>query len=454
MNSITFKETLMQALHKAAEYFNAGSTPDDAVAKSASEYNFNVDQTSRLVETFNTARTIYHYKTAADRSSEFRLANKDGVLAIMYAKEPEAKAATAPDYSQYDQKEQNYRQDTVLDARGFPELKFAAHDFLDSTIDTQAVKAMTILNVQRDLAETARHEANTFAIKAAEILSEVAADLRRGYIEDCVARYSRLCAACKEPVMAKLAEHMPSHIKAQPVDGLVDDRDLQEYVTRIKDAAWHTQVESEMLAVAGQLHKEADQFEREFFELLCFLPQKKAESLGDLVSPGFFKRAKGDAGIGGISGGGGVGSMLGSLMAPAETPMLDKAITQSAGSAGRPLTAALINSPTKQENKQLSERLRNVQRQLILEELMSNDPVLSEAEPNKVITAYQSLMHMAPEVSTNKEVVRAILRSATQSVAISPYDASTWAQLEKTMKEVTGGLPRQPTLMQPQEVRK
>jgi hypothetical protein len=294
--SDNFKDTLMQALHTSAKYFNAGLTPDESVAKTAQELNFNLDQTHRLVETFNTARTIFHYKTAADRSATFPLSDKDAVTQLMFNEPAKAKAASTQDYSVYKARELDYTGDTVLGRDGLQIMKAAEQSvqFDDTNLETQSQKAMQLIHIQRDLAETARGEANTWACKAGQLLSKLARDLSVGYIENCVDRYSRLKIACKDyPAINKLAECMPKHIQAQPIQGLVDDRDLTSYAAILKEAGDTMLVESEMLAISDQLNKEASAFEREFMELLSLiLPQKKAESLGDLVSPDFFKSAQ------------------------------------------------------------------------------------------------------------------------------------------------------------------
>ena len=84
----------------------------------------------------------------------------------------------------------------------------------------------------------------------------------------------------------------------------------------------------------------------------------------------------------------------------------------------------------------MTERLKNTQRQILLQDLMVNDPMISEAAPDQVAQTYEAVMQMAPEVTTNKEVMRAILRQAIHSVAISPYDAKDWLELEKVIQDV------------------
>ena len=63
----------------------------------------------------------------------------------------------------------------------------------------------------------------------------------------------------------------------------------------------------------------------------------------------------------------------------------------------------------------------------------ANDPILSEADPKALSTAYELLANSAPEASLNKEVARAILRQSVNSVAVSPFDAKQWADLDNVL---------------------
>jgi hypothetical protein len=99
-----------------------------------------------------------------------------------------------------------------------------------------------------------------------------------------------------------------------------------------------------------------------------------------------------------------------------------------------------------QENKDLSETMHNFRRKMLLEDLIVNDPVLAEEDPDTVINAYRNLMDLAPEVSLNREVVRAILRQSVHSSAISPYDAKSFVDLEEALKSVRGTMPPRETV--------
>ena len=96
---------------------------------------------------------------------------------------------------------------------------------------------------------------------------------------------------------------------------------------------------------------------------------------------------------------------------------------------------------TRSQNKAITERLKNQQREVILHDLMMNDPYLAEADPQRIASTYQAMWQIAPEASLNKEVVRSVLRQGVHTPAVTPYDAAGWADLEKTIREVQGTLP-------------
>lgn len=51
---------------------------------------------------------------------------------------------------------------------------------------------------------------------------------------------------------------------------------------------------------------------------------------------------------------------------------------------------------------------------------------------------FNAILQLAPEMASNKEVVRAVLRQTVHSVAVSPYDAEIWTKLEKNLQNIRG----------------
>lgn len=458
-----FKENLMVALHDAVRNFNESGDPNASVVKSAIAHDFNTDQTSRLLETFNTARTIYHYKTAADRTSQFQLADATVVIPELYkASKAEEKKSTfaLSDYSDYDIQEADYTSGMVIEkAAGVQEMEQSEPvDHADTNLDAQSNQAYRIINVTRDLAKTARDEANASATAASIILSKLAQALKLGYDDAVLSRYSNIVNGYSDhnrlgPVVTKLAEHMPAWVKKATVelkDEVIDDRGLEPYIEAMTNAAEMMEVEAEMLAVADQMEKEADTFEAEWLSIvLPTFPESKAASVVDLIvtdrlqksaqTTTTSKRETVD-----------LFGMPKTITTNSETkPMLGEAITSGIGKGVETNLADLVSGlgtafsePREAANKKLSDRLKNTQRQIMLEELMTTDPVLSTESPETVANAYRAVLSLAPDVASNKEVVRAILRQAVHSVAISPYEAESWTGLEKNIRQLTGKMPQ------------
>jgi hypothetical protein len=465
----------MGALHTAVGTFNDGTDPNTAVVKAARAHDFNAEQTTRLVETFNTARTIYHYKSATDRTAEFDLADPALVIPELFKPVEQAKqAAVNHDYSSYDMPEAHYEDGLEIKDAGVRDVDLGGvTEHMDTNLDTQGARAMRTLHVQRDLAKTARDESRIAGTKAAQIFNKVAAEISRGYSEECQDQYNRLMSGyCTEasdgmkdrwgPVMSKLSEFVPDWMSdAQQgikLGSVIDDRDLGPYTDQLKEAKSWMEAEAEMLAVAGQLDKEADEFEREWMEAVApILPRQQESTIADFLNPSLRKAAQ----AGPTSGTQPVNVNITQRMPQMHQPSPSRPapakggggndfmgkIVQDAVSEGlkRPLAGAvesgiegMLASPTESENVALSDRLKNVQRQIMLEDLMTNDPVLSDESPDTVAQAYQTILGIAPELASNKEVVRAILRQAVHSVAISPYEAQVWTDLEKNIRNLAG----------------
>ena len=458
-----FKDRLTTALHDSVQYFNDSQDPNAAVQKAAELHDFNAEQTARLIETFNTARTLYHFKTADDRTASFALADRDVVLPRLFEVRPAEKVAEAlPDYGWYDQVVPDYHTDTVKQADTVVEL-----DNGTPSIDELNRQAIRYIAEMRDMSKTAADEARGAATNSAWALQKLASQLCSGYVDQAVDRYARLvCCAASEPALAplatKLAEFMApgyrdtdAQLRTVKQASVVDDSDLGPSFELLKEASQWLDIETEMLAISNQLEKEANDFEREY-----------AEALGHTFqvddSPAALIRTTKVAGEGG--GGGGTKiekkfqgidllgepytgtTVSGSGAKKTDQTGIVQGIADSAiAGAQKPIGDFLnvgidraFTAPRERENKALSERLKNVQRGIMLQDLMTNDPVLSEEEPATVANAYNALLQLAPDVAANREIVRSILRQTVTSVAVSPYDADLWTKLEQNLRGLQG----------------
>lgn len=107
MNNLSKKdeEQAMAALKSAVELANDGMEPSEALAKAAEDAQLPPQMTQRLVEAFNTSKTLSHFKKASgsDKAKSFAIADPGSVLGKLFPENPETpqtKAAGAlhPDY--------------------------------------------------------------------------------------------------------------------------------------------------------------------------------------------------------------------------------------------------------------------------------------------------------------------------------------------------------------------
>ena len=76
-------------------------------------------------------------------------------------------------------------------------------------------------------------------------------------------------------------------------------------------------------------------------------------------------------------------------------------------------------------------RLANIERKMVIQELIATDPILKRISPQKILQAYEQIVRLAPQVARQKDVVRAILRQLVHSSAMEPFTADQLVKLDK-----------------------
>jgi hypothetical protein len=463
----TFKSELMDALHTAVDNYNHNPDPTLAVVKAARDHHFNMEQARRLTETFNTARTLYQYEKG-EKTAHFPLADSSAVVLQLFKHEaPAEKAADFPDYAEYSQPETLAKAGSLVpDNPGELPLSNAS-PVEGMTVDSRGHILFREVRTKRALAEQAA-AAGRMAYMGVDAEFFKVADWLRGMEYDkAVQTYELLKAALQDdatygPVVQRMHAWMPNFLqpfdKRADVKGIVDDRPLRLGIEAVKTAQKLMEESCSLTAVGQQLEKEANDMEQAFVQLTTadapvvkeadalasFFPKRAQRDVTESVvqtysdlpfvdsSPTLKTERKTTTG----------GSTPAAPRGPSD---LDKVLLKGVETlTGRTLDNsfnwydAARKRPMVAENAKMTERLRNVQRQVLLQDLAVNDPIISEADPQTLQNTYSAVMQLAPEVSTNKEVMRAILRHAVHSVAISPFDASSWVELEKVIQDVQG----------------
>lgn len=84
---------IVEAVKVAADLVGTGKTPTEAIVKAAGDIKANEHVLQRMVEAYNTAATLAHLKTAAEKSSSFPLADYDAAKKALFPEGKEALAA-------------------------------------------------------------------------------------------------------------------------------------------------------------------------------------------------------------------------------------------------------------------------------------------------------------------------------------------------------------------------
>jgi len=474
MIDTTFQDKLMSALKDAVGSYNEGVNPTEAVIKSAQQHSFNMDQTQRLVETFNTARTIHHFRKNAQSDSkakDFELADGEKVVLALFDKQEVKEAYTLKD--NYFKAPKNYNNPDFE----LPPIKTA--DFVDTDLNTQIIRAQKYIRSTEQLMKEASDQASTAVNQADLILDSVVTLLKKGTVDICKDRANRLCWSLvgnnniSPHILGELNSKLPAYMIATydelaKFGAVIDDRDLNSYKVSIKEANDLYKTAMDLMVQHYNLNLDLNKFKDEFNKMA-------GEGKGSCLENFFLKRSAQPVDLSGINNPDEpvqqpeqtsqvsqpvdnkqgpynkrknedksqqkvIASNKG-LMGELGSGMLSGALNIS-GKKMEGVISDLFSSQTLEDNKRISGRLNNLQRTTILQDLIINDPVISEVDPKVTAQAYNTIMELAPEVSLSKEVVRAILRQSVHALATSPFDATQWVELEKKIKEVKGTLPQ------------
>lgn len=445
---MSFKEQLKnEMLPKAVEYYNSGMDINSSIVKTAQDFKLNLDQTDRLMETMNTARVIAHYeKNASDRTANCDIADKDTIRKMLYADKPQEKSAgvvsgsTWGDYSMYMESETDYRRRDKMSkvaASKTPAPEKSGYT-VPQLIDKVA-KHSRDLESQRRFADERVAMAHDYI---ATELSKLAHSLSMGYEPE--RRYAIFKAACikscpnvvksiDSEISKQIIKDASEHFKTIRRANVIDTSSVEDECK----AAVVIEADLKKVAELENLASGCAKRENEVKGLI-----RKVASINKMAGPGggknpggkdsddkgekSSKKPKSDPWLGGA------GKTLSAAIPKA--PDSAKAIYGYLnGSALTPEKIDEAMSADKHKGTELKDYVNNMRRSTIITELYNDDPVLSEASPEEITRAYATLVQAAPEASLNKEVVRAVLRQSVNSVAVSPFDAKQWADLDTSL---------------------
>lgn len=471
------------ALNEAVQKVNEGLSPTSALKKVANDLDLNPNYIQRVGEALNVALHYKHFKTAADRSTEFEIADiPTAVSDVFNFNEKSAAEKTAEQFPDSDSHEHVFNYNRMLSnptyKQAFLEISGASetHESYPTTFNTIYEKSANYINKLTKAAEAAEVSQTETLLELNEKFSALCDEFKRaeGYRTPFEEFESQVYAKHGEAalpyidllhktacVLEERGVHDGGYMmfntckEAQLFDGLMK---AAEAMVASEKAAMEI---TENLAYEAAFLKEArimlgkaaapksqEEKEEQAHERSESAEEEKAEESdadeteSDPVLQAIKKKASDTA--------------YSVTAAYSEDPVADQVMEKEAffgqlitfgnlishggealsGLTHPPVTEAFAHQFKTNPNataKKPNLTLENMERKLLLQELMLTDPILSKVNPVKVARAFEQILRLSPEISKEKEVVRAELRAMVASQALSKYDADLMTKMDLGM---------------------
>jgi len=466
------------ALNDAVQKVNEGMTPTAALRKVASDLDLNPNYIQRTGEALNVALHYKHFKTASDRSTEFEIADIPAAIEGTFLRsEKTAAEYVSEEFSVGDASATVFNYNRMLTnpvyKRAFMEIAGATetHDSYPATFNTVYEKSANYIKKLSKTAEEAEVTKVGAEIELNEKFSSLCDEFRRD------AGYRTAFEEFESQVFAKHGSASLPYINllhktACPHEerGVHDDAYMM--FDQCKEAQWFdslmlaatTMVESEKKAAEALDNLSFENsFVKECRMLMGKVGAEKEESAAHENAETAEEEAKEekteneeeDPVLAAIKKKASV-SELEATANYSDDPVADKAMEKEAifgklltfggllqhggesfaGMMHPPVSEAFnhhFRAPKGPPPIKPNLTLENMERKLLLQELMMTDPILSKVNPAKVARAFEQLLRLSPEISKEKEVVRAELRAMVSSQALSKFDAELMAKTDVGM---------------------
>lgn len=454
------KEKLMKALKTAAADYNGGMGANMAVACAAEAWDFNEKQAERLVEMFNTLAALNKEKDASDPTGSCELASKEAVAKILVdgcSKQTKKKASVESDadYSFYGSNPSRTNPTIEARASGAASMMKAASEekeripdelnvsqrSLYKIIDEKIVQLKSAADAADDVVRNLRLEVERDSIKVAKAIEDPFAS------DDMADMFKAACSS--ENALKNISEYST---KVADSDGgrfskmHVFDSELVDDLLKVAET-----IESNIAMVAEYEKKrdfylsKAAEARNEMLEAVGFKVNDDNIGLADMFH-GIPKEKRAEKIVESDEGesihDANICLKLASLIR--DTGVSEEEVMKLAGEIEKgAATNTVLTMPIPSVSDTLgalggnegiaNERqvLLNVRRSMILADLLSNDPIIRDADPNQVAETYKAMVMTSPRVSLDKAQVRSFLRSAVNSIAVSPADAKVISDVDR-----------------------
>jgi hypothetical protein len=422
---------IVRAIEEAIELTNSGTPPNEAIQKQAEAHKFGPQVVQRMVEAYNTSRTLAHLKQASghDRANDFPLADAAEILGKMYPKDVTSprKEAAARAHHSYDRPEQvNFMRKRAASPPPLVEEKPGPID--------------------RDPEHVAHEKYGKY-----HALVRKEADARTRYRQQHYQLWAQVKAAAEHfkklyhTPFAEVEERVASEhgVVGKSINDLVYEfgklKEKRAELKEIRQFAYDAEGDpyfffDSAVKVAHELHKAAEavidaQEEKEAF-------MKKAGIAEEKTIPVEMQARALD----GVMAGGPRRPFEKNALLPA--PSLSGSLLLAGGMGALGLKDP--DKPAAREEAELQAmdpihdaEMRGIKTKAMLNDMLVNDPIVSSYDPDDVRQAFNSLSSLSPTLMTQPGVVRAMLRRMLQQEGvIEPHEATQLTDVEKNLKSL------------------
>ena len=81
-------------------------------------------------------------------------------------------------------------------------------------------------------------------------------------------------------------------------------------------------------------------------------------------------------------------------------------------------------------------RLRNIRAQSMLQDLIANDPTISQHDPNEALQAYNDIVAMAPRTADQGMVMQPLLRKRLTQGSLDPFELDQLLGMEDKQRKI------------------
>jgi hypothetical protein len=429
---------LRAALDAVVDMVNSGEAPDDAIVKVASEQAIQPGHVGLMVHAYNTGRTTRHresHSSLLDKAADFPIADAPAILERLYPSRVKSAAAI--------ERESGVHIDYTMSPAWYTRASHAtgmekAAEAVDWKMSDRQVTAYpTVRDLEAgDRIKVARQKAARAEEEDRLQASRIQNDIMAGFakLAEYFAGYTNLTLHDVRDNVETLYGNEGMAVLRQL------DRTRPNLVKRASTGRFHSaaaepyQTIGHLVKLAGQLRQMIACNEKRAAERAAaleelerpFVPAPR-QSLLDPLSLPMTKRAIGEGLLGGIN------DIVGS-------EFIQPTIEQLRPTDKDKLVQKKLEQIATPQHEQ---QLRDIRTRAMLEDMLSNDPVIQGHDRDDVLSAFNEVSQLAPRASQQPLLMNAMLRTRLQQGSLDPFQTGELVKTEQGLKNI-GSVPAPP----------